>query len=147
MNATKKNWNLLALALIASLSFAGYVQAEEKAQEKETLADHMGVINSAVKKLRKNVKNADMNKDSIELSNGAAVAAAACLAMTPEIAKKVPAADKDKFIAEYKKQMGELIDSFKSLSKLLMENKNDDAEAIVTKLLDQKKKGHEQFTE
>lgn len=143
MNGTHKSWNLLALTLIAALAFAGQAQAEEKA----TIADHMETINNAVKKLRKDVKVADKNKDSAELAKGAAEAAVKCLNMEPEIAKKVPAGEKEKFIAEYKKQMKELSDTFTEMAKLLGENKNEDAEKLVAKLLDQKKKGHDQFTE
>jgi len=143
MNASKKNWNLMTLTLIAALAFVGQAQAEEKA----TLADHMDTINSAVKKLRRSVKNADMNKDSVEVAKGASAAALKCIEIEPDIAKKVPAAEKEKFIAEYKKQMKELSDTFSDMAKLLGENKNEDAEKLVAKLLDQKKKGHDQFTE
>ena len=143
MNGSKKALNVLVVALIAGLSFAGLAHAEEKA----TLADHMETINNAVKKLRKDVKVAEKNKESAELAKGAAEAATKCLAFEPEVAKKVPAGEKEKFMAEYKKQIQEVAATFTEMSKLLIENKNEDAEKLVTKLLDQKKKGHDQFTE
>ncbi len=143
MNGTKKSRNLSALMLIAALAFAGQARAEDKA----TIGDHMDTINSAVKKLRRDVKVADKNKDSIDTAKGAAEAAAKCVEMEPDIARKVPAAEKEKFIAEYRKQMKELAATFTDMAKLLGENKNEEAEKLVAKLLDQKKKGHDQFTE
>ncbi len=143
MNGSKKSWNVLALALVAVLSFAGMSRAEDK----ETIADHMDTINSAVKKLRRDVKKADLNADSVKVAKGAAEAAIKCVKMVPDIAKGVPAAERDKFIAEYKKQMEELAGTFNEMAKLLTANKNEDAEKLIAKLLDQKKKGHDQFTE
>lgn len=135
--------NVLLLALLAALALPGAVRAEEEAG----IADHMDTINSAVKKLRKDVKKADLNKASAEIAKKASEAAAKCLALVPEIAKSVPAAERDKFIAEYKEQMAALVATFKTLETTLNENKNEEAEKLVQKLLDQKKKGHEKFVE
>ena len=143
MNGSKKVWNVLVVALIAALSLAGLTQAAEKSK----LTDLMETINNAVKKLRKDVKKADLNKASAELAKSASEAATKCLEFLPETASKVPAAEKEKFIAEYKKQIQELAATFTELEKALLDNKNEDAEKIITKLLDQKKKGHDQFTE
>ncbi len=144
MNVSKKFrfCSALLVTLIAGLSLAAPAVAEDT-----PLTEQMNIINKNVKKLRKDVKKAELNKESAALAKECAEAATKAKELAPATAAKVPAAEKDKFIAEYKKQMDDLIATFKELEKNLADNKNEDAEKLIEKVLDQKKKGHDKFTE
>ena len=136
---------LSMIALALCLGPATALRAED--DKPKDLAAHMEVINKNMKKLKKDVADSAKNESSAKLAGEACAAAAAAKEMVPAKAKEIPADKREKFVAEYKAMMDELIGNFKKLEAALKEGKNDEAQKLYDTLMGMKKTGHDKFTE
>src|SRR5687768_11096275 len=106
MTKLKKNvaWVLLAGLVVASpLAVRPALAADDT-----ELAKQMEVMQDAQKELRKSVKSADGNATSLEALTKYQQATIAAKALVPAKAAALPEAEKAKFVAAYRKEMGVL---------------------------------------
>lgn len=135
--------SMITLALI--LGPATALRAED--EKPKDLAGHMEIISSNMKKLKKSVTDSSKNEASAKMAAEACAHAAAAKEFVPAKAKEIPADKREKFVAEYKAMMDEMIGNFKKLEAALKEGKNEDAQKIYETLMGMKKTGHDKFTE
>src|SRR5438105_8254198 len=78
--------------------------AEEKVQKSE-LAKHMELMDSAMKKLKRTLRNTDSKDESLELIAKFQQEAIVCKSMVPTRISKIPAPNRARPLAEYRKAM------------------------------------------
>jgi soluble cytochrome b562 len=113
-------------------------------QADSPLAEQMELVDSAYKA----IKRAD---DAATCAKEARDGQAACLkalALAPALVEKMPAGPaKDKALAEYRLQMGELYVTFCKAELACLGGKLDQVPALVEEFKAHKKRGHDQFME
>jgi len=157
-------WKMTLLALpLAGVMVVGRpalkpVVAMAAAQEKEgegkapkdldtELAKQMEVIDEAMKKLRRTLRNAEGNKQSLEHIDKIEKAAAKSKELIPALATKKPEAERPKFVENYKKDMDTFIKSVGEMKAAVQAGQNDKAQEVYKTLKTQEDKGHEKYTE
>ena len=121
---------------------------EKKVKDLDTeLAKQMEVIDEAVKKLRRTLRKAESNKDSLELIDKVEKAATKSKDLVPALAAKKPEADRAKFVENYKKDMDAFIKSVGEMKAAVEAGQNDKAQEVYKNLKTQEDKGHEKYTE
>ena len=128
----------LALAVAASLSMA-------VAEEDTPLSKEMSAMNKSLRALKRQAAAADKKAENLELIGKMKANMDAALKYEPAKTKDQPAADKPKYIENYKAQIVELNKSLDALKDAI--NKGDAAkiQEIFDKLSDIKEKGHKDF--
>lgn len=151
----------LTLSLIAAIFLSGglclprVVAAQDKEDEKTKevkdldteLAKQMETIDEAIKKLRRTLRKAESNKESLEWIEKMEKAAIKSKDLTPAMAAKVPEADRAKFVENFKKDMDVFIKSVGEMKAAVKDGKNDKAQEVYKTLKTQEDKGHEKYTE
>ena len=149
----------VAAALFAGRPFVAPAVAATAAQDKEDgkakevkdldteLAKQMETIDDSVKKLRRTLRKAESNKESLELIEKVEKAAVKCKDLTPAMAAKIPEAERAKWVESYKKDMDAFIKAVGQMKAAVKDNKNDQAQEIYKTLKSQEEKGHEKYTE
>lgn len=127
---------IAALAL-AVPAFAG----EETPLEKE-----MDILNKAVKFVKRNLADATQKDASVAKVTAAIKACEAAAKLEPKMAKGVPAAEKEKFLADYRAGVEAMGKQFAELKAAVEAGKADEVTAILDKLAAGKKEGHKKFT-
>lgn len=150
---------LLALPIVAAAFVTGFASPtralaqDEKEAGKEVkdldtpLAKQMEIIEDGMKKLRRTLRKAESNAESIELIEKVEKAAKASKDMVPARAEKVPEAERAKFVEAYKKDMEATIKTLGEMKAAVKEGKNDKAQELYKTLKTQEDKGHEKYTE
>ena len=147
---------LAAAALLAGRPLA--TPAVAAAQDKEDaksevkdldteLAKQMEIIDEGIKKLRRTLRKAESNKESIELIEQVEKAAVKSKDLTPAMAAKIPEAERAKWVESYKKDMDAFIKTLGEMKAAVKEGKNDKAQEVYKTLKTQEDKGHEKYTE
>ena len=136
----------------SGLSFArAAAQDEDKSKavvDLDTeLAKQMEVIESGVKKLRRSLRNAESNKESLETIEKVHAAAVKSKDMTPAMAAKMPEAERAKFVENYKKDMEAFIKTMDEMKAAVKDSKNDKAMELYQAIKKQEEKGHEKYTQ
>jgi soluble cytochrome b562 len=151
--------SLLALPVVAAFVagpvFSGraFAQDEKKEDTKEVkdldtpLAKQMEIMEDGMKKLRRTLRKAESNTESVELIEKVEKAATASKNMVPARAEKLPEADRAKFVEAYKKDMEATIKTLGEMKAAVKEGKNDKAQELYKTLKTQEDKGHEKYTE
>ena len=118
--------------------------AEDKEPDTE-LGKKMAKMNSAWRKVRRQVPDATKNADT--LKQLAIVQAAATESLKEEPAKKadLPAAEQAKFVADYQAKMKEFISALDSLAAALTAGKNDEAVKLLESIGKTQKADHKEF--
>lgn len=154
------------LFLTASLTFAPALAlltfppaaraADEKADAKKDgkekkegpeyeLQKHMEVMDESMKKLRRTLRAADQNAESLKLIGEVKKAAEACKPLVPTMVKDVPAGERDKFVASYRKDLEAFIAEVGKIETAVKAGKNDEANEIYKKLKEMESDGHEKY--
>jgi len=115
-------------------------------QEETALEGSMEKMGGAFRKLKRQVADVSKNSDSLQLVATMRAAAEEALQLIPLKAADVPAADREKFIDDYRKEMRKLIDKFTKLTAALRADKNDEATKLVADIGSIQKAGHREFT-
>ena len=143
-----------APAGLSNYARAAAAQDEDKEKKEKKVADldtelakQMEVIDSGVKKLRRSLRKAESNPESLQTIEKVLAAATKCKDMTPARAAKVPEADRAKFVENYKKDMAAFIKTVEEMKAAVKDNKNDKALELHKSLKTQEEKGHEKYTE
>jgi len=120
----------------------------KKKKDKDTeLQKHMEVIEAAMKKLRRSLPKSDQNAESLKQIADIQKAAKACVDLIPAMASTVPAGERDKFVASYKKDMEAFIGEVGKMEQAVKDGKNDEAVEIHKKLKELEDKGHEKYNQ
>ena len=115
------------------------------AEEDTPLEKEMEKIGRAIKVVNRNLADA-AQKDANAAKIGDAIAACqASLKLEPKMAKDVPAAEKEKFIADYKTGIEAMSKLFTELKAAIEAGKTDEAAKLIEKLNAGKKEGHKKF--
>ncbi|MDB6167108.1 MAG: hypothetical protein JWQ83_2248 [Lacunisphaera sp.] len=115
-------------------------------QDDETeLGRTMSKLNGAWRKLRKQAADATANAKSLEFVATIKAAAEKALTLEPAKAEDVPAAERAKFIADYRAQMKDFIAQIDKLGEAFKANDNAAAQAIIQKMGAMQKEGHKEF--
>ena len=157
-----KRWKLslygipVAAALLGGLVLVSPVSAatQDKEEGQSTvkdldtdLAKQMEVIDEGIKKLRRTLRKAESNSESLEWIDKIEKAAVKSKDLAPAMAAKVPEAERAKWVENYKKDMATFIKTMGELKAAVKESKNDKAQEIYKDLKKQEEKGHEKYTE
>ena len=136
----------------AGLPFAR-AAAQDEGKEKKVadldteLAKQMEIVDSGMKKLRRSLRKAESNKESLETIEKVHKALVKSKDFTPAMAAKVPEAERAKWVESYKKDMEATIKTVEELRAAVKDNKNDEAQKIYATIKKQEDKGHEKYTE
>lgn len=145
-----KNRLLIASTCLA-LAFAPLVRAEDaksapKGEEKHTeLGDKMEKLNSAFRKLKRQIADPAKNTESLALVATVKEQAESSLKDKPEITPTKPAAEQAKFVESYQAEMKKMLELVGKLEVALKAGKNEDAAKLITDLEQQRNASHKQF--
>lgn len=142
-----KRWmmGVLLLGLIAApLSMSNLMAEEEK---HAPLEDQMSAINSGYKVLRRSARKGEFSDADVQAVAKMVINAAAAMHEKVPVIEKAPEAGRKAMYMEYKKQMGEMTKKLIDLELLILAGKNKEAAKLAGTLGDDKKKGHDKFTE
>jgi soluble cytochrome b562 len=146
---------LLLLSLSFVLVLAPGLRAQDqskpaksaaKSSEDETeLEGKMDKLNSAYRKLGKQVNDASKNEDSLKQVAIIRENAEAALKLEPARKADIPAADQAKFVADYRAKMKTFIAEVDKLAAALKEGDNAAAAKLVDSLKTMRNEGHKEF--
>src|SRR5215210_4078374 len=131
----------------ARAAVAAAAQDEKESKEKKVadldteLAKQMEIIDGGMKKLRRSLRKAERNKESLETIEKVHAAAVKSKDLVPALAAKQPAAKRAEFVAAYKKDMETTIKTIEQMRDAVKEGKNDKAVEIHKTLKTQEDKG------
>ena len=115
------------------------------AEEDTPLGKEMEKIGKALKAVNRDLADASKKADNVKKVADAKEACAAAVKFEPAKTKEIPAADKAKFLADYKASMQEMGKGLDTLKAALEAGKTDEAKAALDKLNAGKKEGHKKF--
>ena len=137
--------SLLATGLSSSL-LAEATLAPATAQEDTTeLGRKMSAISKAFKKLRSQAADPAKNDDSLALVASIRENATASLSLVPEKTADVPAAEQEKFKAEFVSKMKSLLVEVEKLEAAFQAGNNEEAKALLEVLGNAQKEAHKEF--
>lgn len=125
---------LFLTALLASLAL-----------QAATLAENMKTIALELRTISQNVGNASRNMDSAAGAEKIAQAFLSGKAQLPTTIAELPASEQDQALKRYEQLMQDAANLAQELSVALRENRNQDAQTILTRLLELRKVGHGEF--
>lgn len=142
----RKFW-LMAFAIVMSFAISAPLAraADDKEKGATPLEDEMIAANKALKTLKTQITDASKNQSSLQLIGEMQKHFLAAKGMEPARAKKET--DKARFITDYHKAMIGLMSEMLKLESAVLDNKNDEAAAILKNLNKIKSDGHEKFQE
>lgn len=139
---------ILFVSIICAAATTLGVQAQEKAKTTPTeteLETKMDDINTAYRRLNRQVSDATKNADSLKQIATIQQTAAAAMKLEPAKKKDLPAADQAKFVADYQAQMKEFVAHVGKVETALKAGKNDEAAELLKTLKQDQEEGHKQF--
>jgi soluble cytochrome b562 len=134
----RKLLTLLAMCAIAVPAFA-------KDEEDTPLGKEMEKLSKALKAVNRGLADASQKDANLAKIADAKASCVAALKYEPAKTKEIPAADKAKFVAEFKAGMEDVGKNLDALKAAIEGGKTDDAKALMEKLNGQKKEGHKKF--
>ncbi len=135
--------SIITLLVITPLMSVSRAADTEKPETE--LAREMKGMSKDFKTLKKQISDPSQKASSLALIADMEKHAKAARELTPANTAKVPEADKAKWMADYKKQIDDLIATYDKLEAAVSADKTADAADIMTKALSQKRDGHEEF--
>jgi len=131
----------LCCAFLAAVLTAQTARAEKEPDTE--LGKQMEAMGKAFKEIRKEtdpVKGAALARDAEN-------ALVKCLAETPKVLEKTPAAEKPKAVANYRTMIGELFVTFSKIEEAYLANDLEKVKTLAETAKGEKKDGHEKYTE
>jgi len=136
---------LLAALLMVPSMFPLRAESPKQPQEETELEDKMDVMDTAFRKLKRQVNDATQNAASLQLVATIRLGAEEAVKLVPAKAADVPAAERAKFVADYQMKMKDLLTTLEKLEVTLRADKNDEAARLVAELGVMQKVGHKTF--
>jgi len=127
---------LLALAFVTTPAARGAEEDSPLLKAMEEMGDHY-------KAMKKIIKDPSKNAETLALIDKSLQAALTSKLHLPKMMEKVPAADKPKMIAGYRKMMGRVIAMYVKLEAEIVDGKNEEAAETLKALHDLEEEGHE----
>lgn len=113
--------------------------------EETELDDKMSTMNSAYRKLGRQINDASKNEDSLKLVGTIRKSAEEALKLEPARKADVAPADQEKFVANYRAGMKRFIAEVVKLEEALKANDNAAAAKLVDSMKAMQKEGHRDF--
>lgn len=110
-----------------------------------TLADNMKTIALELRAISQNVGNAARNVESSASAEKIAQAFLAGKAQPPVTVTELPAAEQGEALKRYEQLMQDAANLAQELTVALRENRNQDAQTILARLMEMRKVGHTEF--
>jgi soluble cytochrome b562 len=143
---TKTPLRRIASSLLITTFLALSISARADDDEPKTpLSEQMSGIAKDFRALRKVVADPAQKATALGLVKDMEDRAAKAKGFDPAKAKNVPPAEKDQFIADYKKQMDGLVADFQKLETAVNSGNTADASGLLDKLQTDKRDGHKKF--
>ena len=151
--------NPLAFALAAAFCLGSFslprpAPAQDKEEAKSEvkdldteLAKQMEVMDEAMKKLRRTLRKAESNAESLEWIDKLEKASVKSKELIPAKLAKVPEADRAEMVKAYQKDMDAFLKSVGEMKTAVKAGKNDVAQEVYKTLKTHEDKGHEKYTE
>ena len=95
--------------------------------------------------LRKQIKDPAQKDSSLQLVKDMEDHAAKAKTFDPSKSQGIPEADREKFLADYRKSMDGLSDQFQKLQAQIKDGKLDEASAALDEIQNTKREGHKKF--
>ena len=130
---------------LATASLALAITIPAFAADETPLEKQMEKLNKSLKQIDRAVKAGSVTKELSVKVDDAIASAKEGLKLEPAKTADVPAADKAKFLADYKASMEETIKALGELKVAVDAGKAEDAGKILAKLNTQKKDAHKKF--
>ena len=142
----RKFW-LRAFAVVMSFAISAPLvrAADDKEKGESPLEDEMIAANKVLKTLKTQIADPSKNQSSLAMIQDMQKHFLAAKGMEPMRTKKE--SDKAKFVTEYRKAMVALMSEMLKLESAVIDNKNEEAAAILKGLTKIKADGHEKFQE
>ncbi|MGC4071830.1 MAG: cytochrome b562 [Nibricoccus sp.] len=134
-----------ALLISSSVVSPVVLNAQPPAHEETELGGKMDSLNSAFRKLRKQVTDATKNAESLKLVAQMRSAVAESEKLVPTKAAEIAEADREKFVAAYQAKLKEFDGKIIELEAALKADKNEEAAKILSALGAMQKDGHKEF--
>jgi len=146
--------SLLAIAVSAILTGAAAPTvgaaaakgAEEKVK-KGPMAEHMETIDDAMGKLRRTIRKAELNTESLKLLQEMQQEAVVCKGMVPPMAAKVPEAQRQQFLANFRKDMDKFVIALSNMEIAILDGDNAKAQDVYKTLKTMEDEGHDKYKE
>jgi hypothetical protein len=135
-----------SLLVVSFLSVSVPAHAQQGGGSKTPLAQEMGGISKDARSLRKMVADPAQKDAALALIKDMEAHATKAKGFDPAKTKTVPAADKDKFVSDYKAAIDGLIGDMQKLEDAVKNGKTADASAMLDKIQQgDKRDGHKKF--
>ena len=133
----------LLAALLCSLVLPPVFAAEDNSPSE--LDDWMEQMNTAYRKLTRQIADPPKNADSLKQIAAVRERATEAMKLEPKKKADIPAAGQAKFVADYQAMMKTFIADVDKLEAALKAGKNEEAAALVKTLKQAQEDGHKQF--
>jgi soluble cytochrome b562 len=137
---------LLAVFAAPPLGAADHKPTEEKVK-KGPMAEHMETIDDAMGKLRRTIRKAELNADSLKLLQEMQQEAVVCKGMVPPMAAKIPEAQRQQFLANFRKDMDRFVIALSNMEIAILDGENGKAQDIYKTLKTLEDEGHDKYKE
>jgi len=132
--------------LLTALFAAAILAAPVMAADDETPLDkEMEKANKAYKLVKRNLADAAQKEANVAKIAEVKASFEKAADLEPAKAKDIPAADKAKFVADYKAAIKDAIKDLDALKAAIEAGKTDEAAKLIEKLDGDKKEGHKKF--
>lgn len=134
--------HLTLFAIIAALLSS---PVSSVAEEHTPLAEEMEAISKAFRTVRREAKDPAKNAANAELVATMVGHAKRAAAHEPALAADIPAAQREAFLAGYRKQMEKFVFDLSALETAFRANDNTKANALIEGLRDLQKESHKEY--
>lgn len=116
------------------------------AEEEHTpLGERMEQIGSAWRTVKRSVSDSSKNAQTLEQVKKMQAAAKGSMDFKPDMLKDIPDAEKEKFLADYNKQMKSFAARLDKLARMLEAGDNAAASVLVKQIDEHRSESHEAF--
>jgi len=130
------------LATCSLLSLPAFLHAEES---DSPLEKQMQILARGMRQLSQQVVDPSKQQENITLLESLKKAAVDSKALDPRKTARVPQADRDKFLADYRTDLDELKDAFDQIKEAVKAGQYDKARSLIATVNSIKKEGHGKF--
>jgi soluble cytochrome b562 len=130
------------ILLASSLLFCAAVLL---AEQDTPLEMQMQILARSMKKLSMQINDPAKQQENVTLIESLKQAAITSTGLEPRKTASIPQADRDKFLADYRAQIGKLSEAFTQIEDSVKTGKYDEAKALITRIGSIKKDGHSKF--
>ncbi len=132
---------------VAAVALCPLLSVSPQDDETTELDQQMEVVEAAVGRLRRSVRDPDKRAESLALVVEAETAALACKGHTPSMAAALPEGERDAFVAAYRLEAAKLLRGLLDVEIALLNGDDEAAKTALQIVRDMEEPAHERFTE